>query len=59
MLNTVAVFRGYNKTKKKTMIMKLLFPKSHVLIEQNYLSRLLLVDIEYGTNLPAILHFNI
>ena len=46
-------------TKKKTMIMKLLFPKSHVLIEQNYLSRLLLVDIEYGTNLPAILHFNI
>ena len=44
-------------TKKKMMMMKFLFPKSHVLIEQNYLSRLLPVDIEYRTNLPASLHF--
>ena len=42
---------------KKMMMMKLLFPKSHVLIEQNQLSRLLPVDIQYRTNIPAILHF--
>ena len=39
------------------MMKKLLFPKSHVLNEQNWLTRLLSVDIEYRMNLPAILRF--